>query len=304
MDSQLNINELVKELKQKKIELSFSGGRLKYSGPEENIDSSILAKLKENKSRLIKYLWPDDCPNMMPVNTEGTRIPLILLHAGEANYSLSEHLGRDQPFYGFFYIGSEGENIRYRSIEAFAAEYVKQLRRIVPEGPYILGGFSMGGILAYEMSRQLHNMGEKVPGLILVDCEIPRYRKDLVTGGKKKLRTIYDHFYYRGNHLLYSLLRPFNAEVPAKFRKLYILWIYSRLMKKYAPGYNYDGRLLLFRTEANDSPNKYLGWDRLSNNIELVSLRGNHSVMYADTGSVSVLKDKISGLTADINSLV
>lgn len=302
MDSQVKISELIRELKQKKIELSFSEGKLKYSGPEENIDSGVLAKLKENKSRLIKYLWPDDCPNMMPVNTEGTRIPLILLHAGEANYSLSEHLGKDQPFYGFFYIGSEGEDIRYRSIEAFATEYVKQLRRIVPRGPYILGGFSMGGILAYEMSVQLIKMGEEVPGLVLVDCEIPRYRKDLVTGGKKKLRNIYDHLYYRGKHLVYSLLRPLNIEVPAKFRKLYILWIYSRLMKKYAPADKYDGSLLLFRTQANDSPNKYLGWDRLASNIELVSLSGDHNVMYADTESVSVLRDKISGLTADINS--
>ncbi|MFO7755229.1 MAG: thioesterase domain-containing protein [Bacteroidales bacterium] len=302
MDSQANINDFLRELKQKNIELSFSGGRLKYSGPEENIDSGILAKLKENKGRLIKYLWPDDCPNMMPVNTEGTRVPLILLHAGEANYSLSKHLGKDQPFYGFFYIGSEGENIRYRSIESFAAEYVKQLRRIVPEGPYILGGFSMGGILAYEMSMQLKKMGEKVPGLILVDCEIPRYRKDLRTGVKKKLRNIYDYFYYRGKHLLYNLLRPVNVKVPAKFRKQYILWIYSRLMKKYTPVRHYDADLLLFRTEANNSPNKYLGWDRLAENIELVEIKGDHGLMYTATGSISILKEKISALTAKINS--
>lgn len=302
MDTRVNINDFIRELKQKKIELSFSDGKLKYSGPEENIDSGILARLKENKSRLIKYLWPDDCPNMMPVNTEGSRIPLILLHAGEANYSLSEHLGKDQPFYGFFYIGSEGENIRYRDIESFAAEYVKQLRRIVPEGPYILGGFSMGGILAYEMSVQLNKMGEEVPGLILVDCEIHRYREDLIRGRKKKLRHIYNHFYYRGKHLLYSLLRPLNIDVPPKFRRQYILWIYSSLIRKYAPDDRYDGRILLFRTRANTSPNKFLGWDRLSNNIELVSLKGDHTEMYAETESVGVLKDKISGLTEDINS--
>ncbi|MDZ7739353.1 MAG: thioesterase domain-containing protein [Bacteroidales bacterium] len=302
MDTQANINELIKELKKRNIELSFANGKLKYSGPQENIDSGILSGLKENKARLIKYLWPDDCPNMMPINTEGSRVPLILLHAGEANYSLSQHLGKDQPFYGFFYIGSEGENIRYKNIESFAAEYVEQLRKIMPEGPYILGGFSMGGILAYEMAVQLDMMGEKVPGLILVDCEIPRYRKDLRAGSRQKMRNIYDYFYYRGKHFMYRLFSPFKLEMPAKFRKLYILWIYSRLMKTYAPEKRYDGSMLLFRTEANDSPNMYLGWDNLADNIDLVSLKGDHNIMYADIDSLSVLKEKISALTAKINS--
>ncbi|MCF8222332.1 MAG: hypothetical protein K9J25_04235 [Bacteroidales bacterium] len=302
MDAQTNINELVRELRNRNIELSFTNGKLKYSGPQENIDKEILAGLKENKARLIKYLWPDDCPNMMPINTEGSKVPLILLHAGEANYSLSEHLGKDQPFYGFFYIGSEGENIRYKSIEAFAGEYVKQLRKIVPGGPYILGGFSMGGILAYEMAVQLDKMGEEVPGLVLVDCEIPLFRKDLRAGIKKKLRNVYDHFYYRGKHMLYQTLGLFNVDVPAGFRKQYILWIYSRLMRKYKPGKGYDDHLLLFRTEANDSPNRYLGWDNLVENIELIELKGDHGLMYTDSGSISTLKEKISTLTEKINS--
>ncbi len=166
-------NAFIQEIKEKNIKISFSHGKLNYSGPEQHIDKKLIDNLKKYKNKLLKYYWPEECWNMMPINTEGDLTPLVLLHAGPSNYPISEYLGSNRPFYGFFYIGSEGEKIRYKTIEEFASEYLKQMVNVLPEGPYILGGLSIGGHLAYEMAIKLQNKGHNIPLLILVDSALP-----------------------------------------------------------------------------------------------------------------------------------
>ena len=54
-----------------------------------------------------------------------------------------------------------------------AAHYLEKIRAMQPEGPYLLGGWSMGGMVAYEMARQLREGGEGVEMLAVLDCEAP-----------------------------------------------------------------------------------------------------------------------------------
>ena len=68
------VSTLIKELEEKKIEISFSNGKLKYSGPEQFVTEDLLSKLKEYKQGLLRYYWPKECPNMMPINTIGNKI--------------------------------------------------------------------------------------------------------------------------------------------------------------------------------------------------------------------------------------
>ncbi|HWR26586.1 MAG TPA: AMP-binding protein, partial [candidate division Zixibacteria bacterium] len=59
------------------------------------------------------------------------------------------------------------------SIEEMASDYVKQIRRHKDKGPYFLGGFSIGGLIALEVARQLYDSGEEVPLLFLIDPALP-----------------------------------------------------------------------------------------------------------------------------------
>jgi thioesterase domain-containing protein len=63
----------------------------------------------------------------------------------------------------------EGEQQSYKNVEALAADYVRDIRLIQPEGPYFLGGECIGGIVAFEMAQQLQAQGQKVATLILLD---------------------------------------------------------------------------------------------------------------------------------------
>ena len=74
-------------------------------------------------------------------------------------YDLARHLGTDQPFYGLQSQGLDGKNHRTRNSKQMATHYIKEMRELQPEGPYFIGGRSLGGMVAFEMARQLREAG-------------------------------------------------------------------------------------------------------------------------------------------------
>ncbi|HEU0076703.1 MAG TPA: alpha/beta fold hydrolase, partial [Longimicrobiaceae bacterium] len=110
---------------------------------------------------------------LVPIRTAGAARPLFFVHAAGGSVlgyaELSRHLGADQPFYGLRSRGLEDGEAPHSSVEEMAAAYVAHLRAVQPEGPYRLGGWSMGGAVAWEMARQVEAAGEAVELLVLVD---------------------------------------------------------------------------------------------------------------------------------------
>ena len=74
---------------------------------------------------------------------------------------LAHLLGTDRPFYGLQARGLYGDEEPHETFEEAAADYIAEMRTVQPHGPYLLGGFSGGGITAYEMARQLEADGER-----------------------------------------------------------------------------------------------------------------------------------------------
>ncbi len=111
--------------------------------------------------------------SLVPIQPHGTRPPLFCVHAVGGNvleyFDLARQLGSDQPFFGLQSIGLSGSHAPHTSIEDMAAHYVKEIRECQPAGPYFIGGRSLGGIIAYEMARQLRMQGAEVGLLALLD---------------------------------------------------------------------------------------------------------------------------------------
>ena len=101
----------------------------------------------------------------------GSRPPLFL-HG--ASFELSRYLGEDQPCYGIRPHGQDGRKAP-ATVEEMAADYLKQIRGVQPQGPYLIGGFSFGGLVAYEMAQQLRQSGQEVALLVLIDPTPPRF---------------------------------------------------------------------------------------------------------------------------------
>jgi len=107
----------------------------------------------------------------------GAKTPLFIVAGMFGNVMNLRHLGlslgQDRPVYGLQARGLLGDADPHRTIPEAAAAYIAELRRVQPEGPYLLGGFSGGGITAYEMAQQLDAEGREVSVLALLDTPLP-----------------------------------------------------------------------------------------------------------------------------------
>ena len=112
---------------------------------------------------------------LVPVQPKGTRQPFFCMHpvGGQVmSYAgLARELGTDQPFYALQ--SPDPAQLPSGTIEEMASLYIREIRRIQPTGPYLLGGWSMGGLLAFEMAHQLIEQGEKISLLALFDSVPP-----------------------------------------------------------------------------------------------------------------------------------
>lgn len=110
---------------------------------------------------------------LVPIQSKGTKPPFFCVHGAGGHILLFEkvarHLGLDQPFFAFQAQGIEEGQQPFKHIEEMAALYVKTLREFQPTGPYYLGGYSMGGMVAFEMAQQLQALGQRVAMLAIID---------------------------------------------------------------------------------------------------------------------------------------
>ncbi|GHH93574.1 SDR family NAD(P)-dependent oxidoreductase [Streptomyces capillispiralis] len=123
---------------------------------------------------------PRQASPVVAINRHGDSRRSIWAHNlyGEVSYAiyLSRHLGLHKPVIGLEQIGAAaagGTPRTYGSVEEMAAHYVDELRDRFPGEPYLLGGCSFGGVLAFEMARRLQLAGEEVTHLIAIDPIMP-----------------------------------------------------------------------------------------------------------------------------------
>jgi aspartate racemase len=119
-------------------------------------------------------------PNITARHTS-FRPPFFCVHALGGNvleyYDLAHYLGKAQPFYGLQSAGLNGKHAPHTRVEDMAAHYIKEMRELQPVGPYFVGGRSLGGMIAFEMARQLRAQGEGIGLLALLDTYPSGYAK-------------------------------------------------------------------------------------------------------------------------------
>jgi acyl transferase domain-containing protein/thioesterase domain-containing protein len=107
----------------------------------------------------------------------GDKTPFFLVAGMFGNVLNLRHLavlmGSERPVYGLQARGLIGEDDPHQSMPEAAADYIAEMRQVQPEGPYLLGGFSGGGITAYEIAQQLEAAGQEVALLTLLDTPLP-----------------------------------------------------------------------------------------------------------------------------------
>jgi thioesterase domain-containing protein/acyl carrier protein len=281
-----------------------------------------IEKLAQNIIKKASAALPDI---LVPIVPEGANPPFYFVHGGAGyviHYKiLADCLNTDQPFYGIQPSGWDEHRVSSVTIEAMAAAYIQEIQSVQPKGPYYLGGFSFGGLVAYEMARQLVDAGETVGLLALLE---PTPIKVMVSSNNNGIATseqisaistnekiihklnrhghnmmglkpkelisyiwtsgygLINYRFNEGKRQLFKLYLKTNRSIPDRWRNYYLMRIVSRnAIARYRPR-SYKGRAALFIIDRNSNLDLHSDWKKL--------IVGDLTIHTFPTSHVGILK--------------
>jgi len=255
---------------------------------------------------------PKGSPRIAAIKPDGHRPPFLCVDAGPFFRQLAQRLNPEQPFLGLRLAETDSLPTHY-SMADIAAYHIQTIREIQPEGPYYLGGWSAGGLVAFEVAQQLTSQGQEVPLIVLFDVvnwnglnRSTLWRKiaaALYLFGWKVKRHTQALWSLRGEALR-AHLRDSMKQLRVDFSR--ILWMISDRKQRrstqqvkteppdaskavyvaaraYFPK-TYPGRAVLFRCEAQPMGpycDSQLGWSGLLlDSLKIIEMPGDHDDMF------------------------
>ncbi|PNJ93032.1 acyl-CoA synthetase [Cylindrospermopsis raciborskii C04] len=284
--------------------------------------AAIAEIIRENQN-LVNTVRPNfHHSSLVAIQPLGSQPPLFLIHSlgGEllCYRHLAIRLGNEQPVYGLQCQGLDGEKPPLLRVEDMATHYLQEIRTIQPQGPYFIGGYSFGGVVAYEMARQLEKQGEKVSFLAMLDTcrpgyaqrlsflqRIPLHLRNIIKGGSRYFATKVLGWSKHAQHYLKYYLRVafeleqkfFNSKHNHKY--ITIMDANTQALREYKFPI-YSGKATLLRTEDEHRGNhlgmKYdhqFGWgDIVTGELDVYHVPGSH-LSLLDEPYVGVVAKKL-----------
>ena len=207
-------------------------------------------------------------------------------------------LGKQRPIYGVQAVGIDNSEEPLTTMESMAARYIQDIRVVQPEGPYYLGGWSFGALVAYEMAVQLQRAGQTVDLLALLDqppnstSEINNFWyacKFMVTTAMPSIWPYVGDFLNLptvGNNkqqleqlaIRLVQLQGLEFRIPAALRLMRVTLANFQAFVNYKPP-TYASRVSLFVITDKGEKNSYnrdYGWKNFAKEVELYSVTGHH----------------------------
>jgi surfactin family lipopeptide synthetase A len=270
---------------------------------------------------------PASAHALVPIRSRGTSTPLFLIHdvgGGVLRYEhLARHFPEDQAIYAIESRGLSGLPIDY-SVETIARHYIQQIRERQPHGPYFVAGHCFGGLVTYEIARQLAAQKEPMGLVGLLDTFHRTVTEEdaLLQGPLPKLDKL--PIFKRLNKDIRTLVLGYNRIGYLRERKTFIQawfiktvyrtaykffsrfgWRMPRFLKDvkeangiasdhFTPG-TYDGTVVLFQCQNRidtDPPDSSRIWQRLVRKAVILEVPGDHNSMLREPG-VRVMAEQI-----------
>ena len=297
---------------------------------------SLFQKIEANLGKKLPFLTLFQCPTvaemaqsfnqlaedsewnslvtMQSGNSEKT--PFFYMHGlggGVVDYGeLTRLVGEDQPAYGILAQGVDGKSEPHKTIEAMAQNYIDIIRNVQPTGPYLLGGYCYGGVVAFEVARQFEAAGESVEFVAIFEgyAPLPHHEQERLWQNPKQIIHFLQNIPYwlhefqqLGRDKMWTrALRKLRisrkriqqkmgfetsigvhdliddaAEVPALYQKLMAVQLSARRQYQAGP---INGRVALFRTRARPlfrSHDPRMGWQKVAKGgVSVHMIAGEH----------------------------
>jgi thioesterase domain-containing protein/acyl carrier protein len=265
------------------------------------------------------------------LQSQGSKSPLFFVHAAGGSafdyMEIATFMGTEQPFYALHPRGIEPDESFHASIEEMAADYVAAVTSIQSTGPYLLAGWSFGGLVIFEMACILEQAGETVPFLIMIDTPEPSvcsYKTDDVEFLRDRVPFFHgvtldelDLQNSREAQLAYlfkemklaGLFTPDIDHTDAQ-RWLNLYKHHNMLVESYKPSGPFNGKIIFFKP-AEKIPfdvqmgNPIQAWEPFARGgIEVHEAPGNHFKMISPVNTwvlAKMMKECIDGFGLDSN---
>jgi non-ribosomal peptide synthetase component F/thioesterase domain-containing protein len=264
---------------------------------------------------------PFDFRQVVKLQTDGSRPPIIAINNTGIYYLLAKQLGPDQPFTSLQLFDPSLQNDGMpKTLEQVAALYVELIRRAQPDGPYVLMGWCVAGALTFEIARQLVATGGRVSNLLLMDSWVPRYfarlrpwrrlvgeasiRWQIVRADWRAVRERRQSLrsFFENRTTVKRVRRAFGSGPPTGAPSetcparpedfdLWLLHYLQAVTSRYEPKL-YTGRVTLFRSRREPTGwlfDPYAGWSPfVREGIDLVMVDGDHFSMFQQPGVAQI----------------
>lgn len=260
-------------------------------------------------------------PAVVAIQPKGKHPPIYVISGVGGNVikfqKLAFYLGEDQPMFGLLPRGLDGKDPYFTRVEDMAKYYADAIQYTQPIGPYRLMGYSFGGLVAYEVARQLVDRGAQISFLGLLDSAEPQYldRLQKALPRRQRYRAHLDHlaeaaalrgmehlrdlFATKISALTFKIYRALGRAVPQDLGKFEYISLLAGT--QYHPG-PYSGTVTIFRStirEISEGTDRALGWGGLAAQAEVIDIPSNHFNLFKDP-NVRVLAEKLkSAISAD-----
>jgi len=257
--------------------------------------------------------------HVVPIQLDGTRPKLFLVHGAGGNVlgfrELSHYFGKDQPVYGLQARGVDGKQPPHETILEMATAYLAELREVQPHGPYFLGGYSGGGVVAYEMAQQLRAIGEPVAFVGMIDSwcpQLPRRGKlaRLLMHAMRVLRRgpMYpiDVLKTKWQRLVSAKrseqARQQGGVMPPAMRGLEVQFAFERAFVRHQVK-PYAGKVWMFRCATPDVGTRYvmdqrLGWGPFVADMVVTTCPGDHFTMCTEPNVQFLCREMMAAMDA------
>jgi len=276
------------------------------------------SSVKQLASAIEKIRPTPVAPSLVCIQPLGNLPPFFCVHGDDANFFLPRTMGTNIPFYGFFHQGHNGEKISHTSITAIARKYLAEITQEKPSGPYIIGGYSIGGVIAYEMACQLINQGQQVALLFLIDTVCPGYNGKIRLGRTvfnntgnnlpdrdstpvkptARMKQVIQERWFKLAYYPSLFLTMLNIKVPLSLRNSYIMGVYRKARKQYRPSTTIPCNAILFRSTIHNYEDYYLGWKPYFNEDPLVYEIDSEHITIIKEPYVRILAETIAKIIA------
>jgi amino acid adenylation domain-containing protein len=245
----------------------------------------LLANEIRHAAKLTRY------PTLVTLKKGGSKPPFFIVHGGAGSTLFLRRLASridDHPVYGIEPDGLDGRPFRYRTVEQLAAYYLSEIRKVQPAGPYFLGGYCFGGLVAFEMAQQVLGHGEDTAALVLLTAPW-RYGRRPSSPPARPAATSKRPFLGRLARLFFSpwltlgkrgfvmwlvhapkvyrLLFALGQKIPQEMRQNYVLRTLNSAERLYVPK-PFPGALIFLRGSNLTEFGPNLGWDGLAESFE------------------------------------